>query len=93
MPKGEQKRAALLSKKDRRAPAAATSDLDTSSDSDVDRTAVAEAKKKRDRELKLKVTATEEDNKALDRQLADAEAKKKAKLAQLAALRNSYPVT
>jgi hypothetical protein len=43
-------------------------------------------------ELKRKVTATVEDNEALDRQLADEEAKKKANLAQLAALHNSYQV-
>ena len=93
MPRGEQKRAAVLSRKDKRALTAAASDLDTISDSDVERAAVVEARKNRDRELKRKVTATEEENEALDRQLADAEAKKKAKLDQLAAVRNSYPVT
>jgi hypothetical protein len=39
------------------------------------------------------VTAAEEETEALERQLADAEAKKKAKLDQLDALRNSYPMT
>jgi hypothetical protein len=53
----------------------------------------AEVRRNREREVKRKVTATVEDNEALDRQLADEEVKKKAKLAQLAALSNSYPVT
>ncbi len=56
--------------------------------------AAAEASKNRAKELKSKVTETLEDITALGRQLrlAEAEAKKQAKLAQLAALRNSYPV-
>jgi hypothetical protein len=54
---------------------------------------VIPAQKKKEQELKRKVTAAEEETEALERQLADAEAKKKAKLDQLAALRNSYPVT
>jgi hypothetical protein len=61
MPRGEQKRAAVLSRKDKRALTAAASDLDAISDSDVERAAAVEARKNRDRELKRKVTATEED--------------------------------
>ncbi len=59
----------------------------------MEKAAAAEVRKNREQELKRKVTATLEDNEALDRQLAEAELKKKAKLAQLSALRNSYPVT
>ncbi len=91
MKRGEQGRADALAKKDvtnkkaRKAP----SDVETSSDSDVEKAAAAEARKNREKELKRTLQA----NEALDRQLADAEAKQKARLAQLAALRNSYPVT
>jgi hypothetical protein len=94
MTRGEHNRAAL-SKKDvaKKRPQQVISDLYTASDSDVERAAAAEARKNKERELKRKVRATEKENEALDRQLADAEAKKKAKLAQLDALRNSYPVT
>jgi hypothetical protein len=45
-------------------------------------------KGKNERELKR----TLQENEALERQLADAAAKQKAKLAQLVALRNSYQV-
>ena len=61
---------------------------DTSSDSDAETALAAEARKKRDRELKR----TLQENGSLERQLADAAAKQKAKLAQLTALRKSYPV-
>ncbi len=62
--------------------------VETSSDSDAETALAAEARKKRDRELKR----TLQENEALERPLADAAAKQKAKLAQLTALRNSYPV-
>jgi hypothetical protein len=77
MKRGEQNRAAVVSRKDKRPPNVA-SDLDASLDSDVKRAALPEARRNRDRELKRQVTATVEDNEALDRQLAGAEAKKKA---------------
>jgi hypothetical protein len=63
-------------------PSKLQSDIDTSSDSDV--AAAVEARKKKELELKRKVTAAEEETEALERQLADTEAKEKAKLAQLA---------
>ncbi len=53
------------------------SDVKTSSDSDEERTAKAEARRNIERELKRKVTEIVEDNWALNRQLADEEAKKK----------------
>jgi hypothetical protein len=77
MPRAEQGRAAALSRKDATKKRPEKADVETSSDSDVERAAAAEARKNKDRELKRKVTATEEDNEALDSQLADAEAKKK----------------
>ena len=88
---GVQDRAAALSKKDATQKKARTaqSEVQISPESDVEIAAAAEARKTKDRELKRTLQA----NEALDRQLADAEAKQKARLAQLAALRNSYPVT
>ena len=92
MARTEHQRASNLATKDaRRKPAKVASDGETSSDSDVG--AALEALRKKELELKRKVTAAEEETEALERQLADAEAKKKAKLDQLAAVRNSYPVT
>ncbi len=90
MGKGEVTRASSLAK--RVAKKKARSDAETSSESDVEKATAAEASKSRAKELKRKVTEILEDNAALDRQLAEAEAKKQAKLAQLAALSNSYPV-
>ncbi len=90
MGKGEVTRASSLAKRDARKKA--RSDAETSSESDVEKAAAAEASKRRAKELKSKVTETLEGNAALDRRLAKAEAKKRAKLAQLAALRNSNPV-
>ena len=91
MKRNEQTRAAGLARKDatnKKARTAQSEVVETSSDSDAENAAAAEARKTRDRELKRTLQA----NEALDRQLADAEAKQKAKLAQLAALHNSYPV-
>jgi ketosteroid isomerase-like protein len=85
---GEPARAAVLANKDSKTKKARKEVVETSSDSDAENAAAAEARKKRDRELKR----TLQENEALERQLADAAAKQKAKLAQLAALRNSYPV-
>jgi hypothetical protein len=95
MARGEQSRAAALSQRDvsKKKASKVPSDIDTSYDSDVAVAAAAETRKKKDLELKRKLTATEEENEALEHQLADAEAKKKAMLAQLAAVRNSYPVS
>jgi hypothetical protein len=86
----EQSSAAVLAQRDvsKKKASKVPSDIDTSCDSDVAIAAAAETRKKKDGELKRKLTATEEENKALERKLADAEAKKKAKLAQLAAVRN-----
>ncbi len=90
--KGEQSRAALLSERDAKKKASkVASDEHTSSDSDEVDTAV-EARRKKERELKRKLAAAEEETEALERQLANAEAKRKAKLNQLTADRNSYPV-
>ncbi len=91
MKRGEQGRATMLARKGATHKKARTapSEVETSSDSDVEKAAAAEARKTRERELKGTLQA----NEALDCQLADAEAKQKAKLAQLAALHNSYPVT
>ncbi len=55
----------------------APSDTETSSENDVKKAAAAEARKNRANKIKQKVTETLEDNEALDRQLAEAEAKKK----------------
>ena len=83
MARTEQQRASKLATKDaRKMPAKVQSDIDTSSDSDV--SAAVEARKKKERELKHKGTAAKEETEALERQLADAEAKKKAKLEPLA---------
>jgi CelD/BcsL family acetyltransferase involved in cellulose biosynthesis len=84
----EPARAAVLANKDSKTKKAQKEVADTSSDSDVETALTAEARKKRDRELKR----TLQENGSLERQLADAAAKQKAKLAQLTALRNSYPV-
>jgi hypothetical protein len=91
MKRNEPARAAGLAKKDAKFKKARTAQaelVETSSDSDAETALAAEARKKRDRELKW----TLQENEALERQLADAAAKQKAKLAQLAALHNSYPV-
>ncbi len=61
------------------------SEVDTSSESDADGAAQVEELKKKQRELKR----SWEDNKALERQMAEENAKKKAKLAELESLRNS----
>ena len=84
----EPARAAVLANKDSKTKKVRKEVADTSSDSDAETALAAEARKKRDRELKR----TLQENGSLERQLADAAAKQKAKLAQLAALRNSYPV-
>jgi CelD/BcsL family acetyltransferase involved in cellulose biosynthesis len=86
----EPARAAVLANKDSKTKKAQKDSevADTSSDSDVETALAAEARKKRDRVLKR----TLQENGSLERQLADAAAKQKAKLAQLTALRNSYPV-
>ncbi len=91
MKRNEQGRAAGLARKDasnKKARTAQSEVVETSSDSDAENAAAAEARRKRDKELKRTLQA----NEALERQIADAEAKQKAKLAQLAAIRNSYPV-
>ena len=91
MKRSEPARAAGLAKKDaktKKARTAPTEVVETSSDSDAETALAAEARKKRDRELKR----TLQENEALERQLAHAAAKQKAKLAQLTALCNSYPV-
>ena len=88
MKRSEPARAAGLAKKDSKTKKARKEVVETSSDSDAETALAAEARKKRDRELKR----TLQENEALERQLADAAAKQKAKLAQLTALRNSYPV-
>ena len=91
MKRNEQGSAAGLARKDatnKKARTAQSEVVETSSDSDAENAAAAEARKKRDRELKR----TLQENEALERQLADAAAKQKAKLAELRALRNSYPV-
>ena len=84
----EPARAAVLANKDSKTKKVRKEVADTSSDSDAETALAAEARKKRDRELKR----TLQENGSLERQLADAAAKQKAKLAQLTALRNSYPV-
>ena len=91
MKRTEQGSAAGMARKDatnKKARTAQKKVVDTSSDSDAETALAAEARKKRDRELKQ----TLQENEALERQLADAAAKQKAKLAQLTALRKSYPV-
>ena len=84
----EPARAARLANKDSKTKKARKEVVETSSDSDAENALAAEARKKRDRELKR----TLKENGSLERQLADAAAKQKAKLAQLTALRKSYPV-
>jgi hypothetical protein len=83
----EPARAAVLASRDSKTKKA-RKDADTSSDSDAETALAAEERKNRDRELKR----TLKENESLERQFADAAAKQKAKLAQLMALRNSYPV-
>jgi len=84
----EPARAAVLANKDSKTKKVRKEVADTSSDSDAETALAAEARKKRDRELKR----TLQENGSLERQLADAAAKQKAKLVQLTALHNSYPV-
>ncbi len=77
MKRNEHTRAAGLARKDttnKKARTAQSEVVETSSDSEAENAAAAEARKKRDRELKR----TLQPNEALDRQLADAEAKQKA---------------
>ncbi len=62
---------------------------ETSSDSEVDRAAKAEAKRK---ESKCRLTEVELDGEAVDRMIAEAEAKNQARLAKLAVVRKSYLV-
>ncbi len=50
------------------------------------------AKKQRDKELKRRLSAERDDIEEIERQIAQASAKKKAKLEELAALYNSYQV-
>ncbi len=89
---GEQSRAASLSQKDARKRASkAASDGDTSSDSD-DVDAAVEAQRKKERGLKRIVAAAEEETEALERQLANAEAKKKAKLLMTYWLQQWFPM-
>ncbi len=88
MKRSEPACAAVLAKKDSKTKKAQTEVVETFSDSDAETALAAEARKKRDREFKK----TLQENKALERQLADAAAKQKAKLAQLTVLRNSYLV-
>jgi hypothetical protein len=86
---GEKDRAAVLARKD--APRKRIQDnpeIETSSESDADAAAQVEELRKKERELKR----IREDNESLERQMAEENAKKKAKLAELASLRNSYPV-
>jgi hypothetical protein len=84
----EPARAAVLANTDSKTKKARKEVADTSSDSDAETALAAGAREKRDRELKR----TLQENESLERQLADAAAKQKAKLARLTALRNSYPV-
>jgi hypothetical protein len=88
MKRSEPAHAAGLAKRDSKTKKARKEVVETSSDSDAETALAAEARKTRDMELKR----TLQENEALERQLADAAAKQKAKLAQLTALRNSYPV-
>ena len=89
MARGKQSSAAALARKDTpRKRERGKSDVDTSSESDEDGAAQVEELKKKERELKR----IREDNESLERQMAEENAKKKAKLAELASLRNSYPV-
>ena len=95
MAKGaEQGRAVVSARKDRISTKKQKEKADTesSSDSDVERAAEAEAKRSREKERKRRLTVAEADGEAVDRQIAEAEAKNQAKLARLAAIRNSYPV-
>ena len=55
-------------------------DTESSSDSDVERAAEAEAKRSREKEHKRRLTDAEADGEAVDRQIAEAEAKNQAAL-------------
>jgi hypothetical protein len=55
-------------------------DTEFSSDSDVERAAEAEAKRGREKEHKSRLTDAKADGKAVDRQVAEAEAKNQAAL-------------
>jgi hypothetical protein len=88
MVRGEQARAALAKKDTSKKRQRDKSDVETSSESNADGAAQVEELKTKERELKR----IREDNESLDRQMAKKNAKKKAKLAELASLRNSYPV-
>ena len=88
------RRAAVSAKNDRAGTKRQKGRADTeySRDSDAEKAAEAEAKKSREKEHKRRLTEAEADSEAVDRQIAEAEAKTQAKLAKLAAIRNSYPV-
>ena len=90
----DQARAAALSKKYRTGTKThkAKDDPETSSDSNEERAAEEEAKRNRERERKRRLTSADAAGEAVDRMIAEAEAKNQAKAAQLAAIRNSYPV-
>ncbi len=61
-------------------------------DSEAERAAEAEAKRNREKERKRRLTKAEVDGEAVDRIIAEAEAKNQARLVKLAAVRNSYQV-
>ena len=83
MAKGaEQGRAVVSARKDRISTKKQKEKADTesSSDSDVERAAEAEAKRSREKERKRRLTDAEADGEAVDRQIAEAEAKNQAAL-------------
>ena len=90
----EQERAVASAKKDRtdRKKKKAREEEDTSTDSDDERAAEREAKREREREKRRRLEDAEKTIDSVDRQIEVAEAKARAKLAKLAAVRNSFPV-
>ena len=90
----EQARAAASAKKDHTdgKRKKGRDDADTSTDSDDERAAEKEAKREREREKRRRLEDAEKTIDSVDRQIEVAEAKARAKLAKLAAVRNSFPV-
>ena len=92
MARGEGSRAASLAAKDAGAQKKSKGKPDQDSSSDSDQAITAEREAEKESRKKRELKRLREDHEALDRQIAEAEAKRNAKMAQLLALRNSYPV-
>ena len=83
-------RAAALAQRDK--PKQATRRRSASTSSDSEKELEMATKRRREMELKRQLAQDEEDVAAIERQIAEARAKRNAKMEELALARNSYPV-